>query len=393
MCLNPLLIKNPNFGLSSVGLNRFRDCSSAYIPIPCGNCEVCVRLRQSYLVQRCQMESLSNHLFFLTFTYNNKNLPFVIVNGYTLKYPDWRHIQNMLKRIRKNYDLDKFRYLVVSEYGSNPKRGHRPHFHMILSYPNKGETFGEIMNLERKLHSIFLKEWRVNVGSTRSPIYENLCDYVVTRKGRTFDCHYINPRASDKGEEDVAFYVTKYCLKASKYVDSLKSALLLNVPDDFNDLWKFLKPRANISKGFGNPTDPKVVNYIRRCIDHSIHDSSCTYPYFINPVTGVTFPLSPYYRRKFMRLSDQEVFFNRNPQRDFIDDNYLESEIYNPIEVKQKRDNFLKVLDKVNARDISDSFIHENTFDQTVDFISETLETLCVSDRLSADSIQPSEDF
>lgn len=154
-----------------------------------------------------------------------------------------------------------------------------------------------------------------------------------------------------------------------------------------------MKPRANISKGFGNPTDPTVANYIRCCIDHSINDSSCKYPYFINPVTGVTFPLSPYYRRKFMSVSDQEVFFSRNPQRDILDDNYLESDIYNPVEIKQKHENFLKVLDKVNARNYSDSFIHENTVDQTVEFIQETLENFPDFVSLSADSIEPSKDF
>lgn len=322
MCSNPIMIDNPYYHLSKVGHNRLHDTSSLKIPIPCGNCPTCVRLRQSYMVQRVQMESLDNHLFFITLTYNNESLPRYKVNDFYLNFANFKHVQNMFKRIRKNYDLPSLSYLVVSEYGG---KRHRPHFHMILSYPNSGESYGEIMNLERKLHDIILKEWRVNKGSTRKPIYSPLCDFVVTRRGRTFDCHYINPRASDRGEEDVAFYVSKYILKYSDYVDKLKSALRLNLPfDKFKEMWQIMRPKALISKGFGVGRFhgyrqkklrifPNVRNHIRKGIDHSLANSECLYPIFINPVSGQTFPLSPYYRRRFMTLDDAYVFLNVIP--------------------------------------------------------------------------------
>lgn len=229
MCLNPILIDNPYYHTAKVGHNKLHDTSSAFIPVPCGCCAECVRLRQMYIVQRTQMECINNHLFFATFTYKNKHLPTIQLNGYKLHYANFKHIQNMLKRIRKNYDLPKFSYLVASEYGG---KSHRPHFHMLLSFPKSVQTYPELLSLEKKLHDIFLSEWSINVGTSRKPIYERLCDYIVTPRGRTFDFHYVNPRATTNGQDDVAFYVTKYVLKHSDYVDKLKSALRLNLSDD-----------------------------------------------------------------------------------------------------------------------------------------------------------------
>lgn len=371
MCLNPILIKNPYYGLTPCSLNKFHDCTSTHIPIPCGNCSVCVRLRQSYLVQRCQMETLSNHLFFCTLTYNETMIPRLKLGDYVLQYPDFTHVQKMFKRIRKSYDLLPFKYLVVSEYGG---LRHRPHFHMIISYPKYSNGYLDILNLERRLHDIFLKEWRVNLGSTRSPRYVPLCTYVNTRKGRTFDLHYINPRASSSGEEDVAFYVTKYCLKYSDYVDRLKTALIYNYPDEFKDLWLKLRPRANISKGFGSPYDPKVIDYIKKCLSYSVSDSSLSFPVYINPFSGQTFPLSPYYRRKFMTIDDMEVFFQRNPNRDTIEDNYLEIDYKDPREVIAKEIIVNDIRRSVRLREQNESFINEDTNNTIKEFSFQALE-------------------
>lgn len=389
MCSNPIYIDNPYLGLANVGHNKLHDTVSLKIPVPCGNCPTCVRLRQSYLVQRCQMESLDNHLFFATFTYNDKHVPRLSVNGFDLMYPDFKHIQNMMKRIRKYDDLKSFRYLVVSEYGG---KRHRPHFHMILSYPNSGETYGQIRNLERKLYSRFLFEWRVNKGSTRNPDYMCLSDYIVTRKGRTFDFHYVNPRATKNGEEDVAFYVTKYVLKASDYVDSLKSALKLNLdPEKFVKFWRLLKPRCNISKGFGNPTSKKVKDHIRRGIDHSVESDELLYPIFINPVTGSTFPLSPYYRRKFLTVDDMYRFLAKNKDSDI--DNFKYTDEYDPREVRQKFESYLKTIGTVNARNNNDSFIHENPNYEDSQFLFEVLENPFDCDSFDYDCFGSFEDF
>ena len=75
MCIRPILIENPYYGLKNVGLNRFHDCTSRFIKVPCNNCPSCIALRQNYFIQRTQMESLDNHLFMLTLTYKTSSIP------------------------------------------------------------------------------------------------------------------------------------------------------------------------------------------------------------------------------------------------------------------------------------------------------------------------------
>lgn len=308
MCDRPILIDNPYRGLSHVGLNFLHDTKSLKISVPCGNCRTCISLRQCYYVQRCQMESLDHHLFMLTLTYRDKYIPFTIVNDRKLYYPDWSDVQKMLKRLR-NRGL-KFSYMFCSEYGS---RHHRPHFHAIISVP-KGvkDNRNDIRNLEEKLQNMFLGEWRRNYGSDKKPIYKDLCEKIFSFRGRTFDLHYIDPVSTANGEQDVAFYVTKYIFKADKWVDRLKSALKLNLPhDEFIKVWKLLRPHACISKSFGSPQSPNVIAHIRKGIDFS-RSSNALFPFFINPLTGATFPLAPYYQRKFITLDDAFFFFVQN---------------------------------------------------------------------------------
>lgn len=387
MCTNPIMIDNPYLGLSKIGHNRLHDTSSLKIAVPCGSCPTCVRLRQSYLVQRCQMESLDNHLFFATFTY--KHVPTKNINGFNLNYCDIRHAQNMFKRVRKKYDLKKFRYLLVTEYGGVR---HRPHIHLILSYPNNGESYGEIINLEKKLHDIFLKEWSINIGSTRYPLYQPLCEYISTRRGRTFDFHFVNPRASANGQEDVAFYVTKYVLKSSDYVQNLKRALRLNLsPDEFYKAWQLFKPKCLMSKGFGNPKSKKVKEHIRSGIEHSLQNKDLEYPIYVNPISGQTFPLAPYYRKKFMTLDDAYVFFSRN--KDSSIDNFMFIDEYDPQEVYQKELQALKTFSQVNARNNSDSFIHENDNYDDFQFLYEELEDTSNLPSWNHDDFSDNEDF
>lgn len=319
------MIDNPYYGLKNVGTNYIHDCTSVKIPVPCGNCSSCIALRQNYYIQRTQMEALNNHLFMCTLTYKPSSIPREVVNDRILYYPDWSDLQKMFKRLRNAGHV--FKYLAVSEYGG---ANHRPHFHLIISVPKGSkDTYHDIMNLEVKWSKLFLKEWRRNYGSDRKPKYKPLCRYVCTYSGRTFDFHYINPASTLEGEADVAFYVTKYLLKADKWVDRLKSALKLNLKeDDFLEIWKKLKPRACISKGWGDPDNPAVINHIRKGIDIS-KESNAEFPWYISPTVGNTFPLSPFYQRRFLTMEDKlHYFFFSNNQ--ISDDGMKPNEDYNP---------------------------------------------------------------
>lgn len=364
MCTSPYFIKNTNISSRRISdwikkrdptyvsknINlHLKDTTFQFIRVPCGHCPSCLALRQSYFVQRCQMESLDNDLYFGTLTYSNYTIPRININGYNITYADIKDVQNMFKRIRKNYNLPKFRYLVVSEFGG---KKHRPHFHFLLSVPSSERaSVAEKVSLSLKFHDIFLMEWRRNTGSTRKPIYIPLCNYVCNSRGRNFDLHYVNPSLSSNGCSDVAFYVSKYMMKHDKYVDALKSALYYNIPDydTFVDVWKKVRPRCLISKGFGNPNSEKVKEHIRKSIDFGINSTSYDFPIYVNPITSQTFPLSPYYKKKFFTLLDSYGFLYK--QDCFLSDGSFMPEDYDPIEIYKSYHLFSKKQSKILEHD------------------------------------------
>lgn len=305
------MIKNVNYGNTS-RLARYKDTTSQFIPVPCGRCSVCLSLKQQYLVQRVQMEALSHDLYFGTLTYNNEMLRHFKVSDYEIAYADVSDWQKMIKMIRKHEDLPPFKYMLVSEYGG---RRHRPHFHFILSFPkNDKDTLADRWSFNIKIHEIFLKYWRRNLGSSRSPIWKPLCSYVCSRRGRNFDLHYLDPYATKDGLDDVAFYVTKYCLKFDEWVDKFKSKLYFTLDeDDYKEALSVFLPKRTLSKGFGSINDPKVLEHLNKGIDLALKDNQAMYPYFISPVNGSTFPLSPYYASKLLTFADMDVFNSRKP--------------------------------------------------------------------------------
>lgn len=294
--------------IPSKGFNFLHDCKSPMIPVPCGVCASCIALRQNFFVQRCQMEQLDNHLFMATFTYNRKMIPSRNVNNRRLFYFDFSDFQKMIKRVRLY--LPSFRYLVVSEYGGS---NHRPHAHAIFSFPKEiAPTYADVVNLETYLHDVFLREWARNYGSKRKPIYEPLCTYINNSRGRTFDFHYVNPNSTAQGESDVAFYVSKYLLKSDSYVKKLRSALKLNLSEEeFKEEWSFFRPKCCFSKSWGNPGSKNVADYINHCIALSVEIPSFLYPCFFTKYSGQSFPLSPFYRKKFMTMDDKLSFYYR----------------------------------------------------------------------------------
>lgn len=261
------------------------------------------------LVQRVQMESLKNYLFFCTLTYNKESLPRVLTStGYDIPYADIHDLQNCFKRLRKSNAFTRpFRYLAVSELGKS--RG-RPHFHCLLMIPKYEADDPKVTpyQLESIINPALLHEWRRNYGSSRSPVYKPLCTYQVLYKhGKrysNYDCHFVRPLLGDDSEANVAFYVLKYMLKRSDRETRLQQALRLNLPEDeYESVYSLVRSRYVCSKGFGlngrkTPfgdfeIDEDIVKYLRSCVKKS--DDFAKY---FNPYSGQSFPLSRYYKGK-----------------------------------------------------------------------------------------------
>lgn len=355
MCVNPILIPNPNYKgrLGYIAKAPYRclsDTTSNYIPIACGHCYECVQKKQSFLVQRTQMEALDNYLFFVTLTYNSQSISVLEINGYRHQYAPYSDIQNMFKRFRAhNPDFPKFRYMVCSEYGGDY---HRPHWHMIISVPKSDtDTKSTKYQYEHTLRVNLLKEWCRNVGSDKKPVYRPLCTYIRNKKGYTFDCHLITTRYTSKGrstELDVAYYVSKYVTKFDPWIEKKRSALKFNLTSSaFHDVWKLIGPRCHMSKGYGNLKSAKVAAHIRKGIDYSLSsiDHKTGYNnqiyYFISPADGSYFPLSSYYVQRFLTMEDKITMYFRdnNPETCHYTDTPIFSTNKTPNEI---RDGLLK---------------------------------------------------
>lgn len=348
MCVSPISIPNPNYGKKPKPGTPFalKDCTSKMISIPCGHCDECIAVKQMYLVQRVQMESLVNHVFFCTITYNDEMMPWLETSsGVRLRYCDYKDITNMIKRIRKDDAFGvPFRFLCVTERGS--KRA-RPHAHILffIKKSNLSDNhFLRVMYLERLMFDVVLKYWSRNVGTNRKPVYKPCCTYIRKfirgKLKTTYDLHAVLPRDGDDTCTNVAFYVLKYMLKGSNHDVRLQQALKLNYSDDeYKQIWKIVRSRCCASKGFGlspdeyvsrkgiSDPDPSIVEYLRNGIKSSASDPDAKFPYFFNIDSGNTFPLAPYYKRRgiIYRFVDALSFYYKD-NSDNIDSPVIPSE-------------------------------------------------------------------
>ena len=361
MCLNPRSIPNVNYGAQNVGLNFLKDCSNSRMIVKCGHCAECVHLIQMGYAQRAQVEERYQYAFACMLSYNNANLPTVVASdGKRFKYANWKHLQDMFKRLRKDdaFHGRSFRYFAVSEFGGdNPKSGrkptHRPHFHLLLFLEKKPDDHKILtpVLLQREVYVILLRYWAVNRGSHKYPLYHPLCTPRTSwRNGvlhRNFDVTYCDPSQYEEGISGASIYLTKYMLKENGYTQRLQRALRLNYPpEEYKILWSKVRPRSARSLGFGlAPLDPKncptkprdeVESLIRRSIRLSLGSGSA-FPQFYNLHNGRSIPLSRYYSERFITLDDKLSFLiNGNP--DAVDGSFLPDEYDRSIEYRRESD-------------------------------------------------------
>lgn len=337
LCITPYQIPNPNYGVKfkAGDINSLKDCTSRYINIPCGHCDECIATKQMYLVQRIQAEALGNHIFFCTLTYNNESLPYLDTSsGYRIRYAAYADLQLFFKRLRREKPFGNFRYIAVTERGTQKAR---PHIHILfLIRKADPKDKNEPLHLERIMFDKCLEYWARNVGTNRKPIYKPNCTYIrkfIGGKLRTnYDLHYVRPRQGSP-QSAVAFYVMKYMLKGNSHERQLQQALKLNYSEsEYYSTWKLVRSRICMSKGFGlNPEsfsrkgiqgiDPEIIKYIREGIERAKANEEAQFPYFFNTDNGKTFPLAPYYKKKseFYKFDDAISFYYKNMDSQFVD--------------------------------------------------------------------------
>ena len=132
-----------------------------------------------------------------------------------------------------------------------------------------------------------------------------------------------------------------------------------------------------MSKFFGSPEDPKVQDHIIKGIYDALKDSSQMFPFFISPVNGATFPLSPYYQKRFLDSDSAYQFALRRPS--FLDQLQLS---FQQIEDKENKFNSVKQF-----LDSKHTYVDDEMNSFNLNFIDcGILETTSLSDQDFADS-------
>lgn len=358
MCLKPILIKNPHYGDQPIGYKKLKDCTNEKILVPCGNCAECIAIKQMEYVQRIQMESLKNWLFMATVTYKNDTIPTLITSqDYEYRYADTKDFTNTLKRLRRNNTYEfPFRTIYVSERGG---KGGRPHIHALFIFKkdNIGKNCEDAQNFAIEHEWDLFNEWkRVTKKGRYSESYA-LSDYRESFrygiKHKTYDFHFVDPRLTEDGVADVAFYVLKYMLKGSEHEEKIKQALFLNYEEkEAKKYWETIKSRKEASFGMGlniwdkQKYDWDIIEYLRQCIEESKRIKN-PYPLFYVPERIMQFPLAKYYKNNGLlyNMKDAMQFFN-NTQRDTIDNQVIFNKSLQ--EITQKFNDYERKLKTIN---------------------------------------------
>ena len=142
MCTQPILIRNKKI-LSSVNVRN------SFIKVPCGYCEECLRKRAKNLFVLARYEAEKTFLnggcgFMCTLTYDNDNVPILEHDGKKFMVFNKKDVIKFIKRLRTKLDrfylkhfgslAPNFKYLVTAEFGTDPYKTHRPHYHLIILF-------------------------------------------------------------------------------------------------------------------------------------------------------------------------------------------------------------------------------------------------------------------
>lgn len=143
MCTSPLHLVRPQYGFN--------------LDVPCNDCLECRSASQDSWVFRLgsdlkELYANKGFAVFLTFTYNNRNLPYTSFgfNGDVVPCFSADHVSSFLNKVKvymsRTYGKGSYRYFWCSEYGKFTKR---PHYH-VLFLLNRGVDYFQFCETCRK---------------------------------------------------------------------------------------------------------------------------------------------------------------------------------------------------------------------------------------------------
>lgn len=303
MCLKPIKISNPSKVVSLDSAQQLE------LTVPCGKCSECVTLQRNQWFVRTYWEcqdtlNQGGYMYFDTLTYSDRCVPHIsdFVPNYR-KYglddftvfnnSHWRlFLKNLRVKINRLGYGNCIRYFLTSEYGTNPLRTRRPHYHIIFFI------------LDSRLHPYRLSRlvsecWKY--GRTDGlPYQSNL--YV---KNHVYGFDLGQQFNLESALRLVCNYVSKYISKDSSFtaiLEKRKQDLMryLNLDVDIKPIIRQIDMFHRQSHGFGlsylsllNSSDYKRVfsSNKMRISDPSVFIKEVQLPYY-------------YIRKLFYRLVD-----------------------------------------------------------------------------------------
>lgn len=244
MCTSPIYIRNPKFR------NSIDTTLRAYIQVPCGSCDECLRRRASDLFIRTQYEykkALRNGgcAFMCCLTYGLDLCPTLTFDGKTYKVFNKKHVIDFIKRLRINLEryflkefychAPAFKYVVTSEFGKSAEGFHLPHYHLIFIFDMP----------------ITLRAFRIN-------FVKSLLNHKTGKRyfGKIYQCDLLDPSRGG------VRYSCKYILKDLMFDNTRKI---------INDLIKSKQDEINQRFGIISfPIDWKQ-EFHNKCIRHNSH--------------------------------------------------------------------------------------------------------------------------
>lgn len=283
MCTSPLTISNKS-------PYKVYDISPQKYQVPCGKCLECRSLVQN---DWCVRLSYEINMFyrnggigvFLTFTYNDDNLPVFA----PLNQPCFRHddVLKFLDRInlymQRTYGSYKYKYFICSEYGKNTQR---PHYHGAFLLHHGVDWFS------------FVEKCR-ELWSEHGFMFPKFDGHqYVDNEGLGVTPTLRNGAASAK-------YVSKYITKDMSFYNIPSIAAYLDKRNDSFDvpyqkrkeLIKRCLPKHWQSKGIGISQMEQInffdFNSVRNSLKNGVYE----------PLSGEVVPLSSYIVNKLMYKS------------------------------------------------------------------------------------------
>lgn len=313
MCLKPLKVRNPTAHITRLGGQLL------YLEVPCGKCAECKdTIRQQWHFRSWQQTqdtiSRGGYVYYDTLTYSDEHVPhcsdYLNINDKGIS--DFtcfnvNHWRNFLKNLRRQIsyyykDMVKIKYFLTSEYGTDDRYTHRPHYHILLFVDNK-------FLHPWKLSRLVSKCWPYGRtdGFPYKPakyVAENIFGYDVGF-GKNLDCL------------KVCSYVSKYITKDSTFEETIQ-VRIDKLKEHYDDetlcpILRNINMYHKQSQGFGlaylHKLDDEELDYIYKTGCCRMMDSD---------KVKLVIPLPLYYKRKLfykcLKDADNKYFWQLTQQ-------------------------------------------------------------------------------